>query len=231
MKAIHRQTARIVGALFITAAVTAIVAVLLYRPILNNSNYLIAGAAHKNQIVLGAIFELILACSVIGISILMFPIFKKYNESIALGYVCFRLFEAALIVVGIVSVLSLLTLSQEFVKAGALNASSFQASGTMLIAIHDWTFKLGPDFMLGVNTMMCGYLLYKLKLVPRFIAVAGVIGATLILIATTFEMFGVFLPLSTWGKILAMPIAVYEMTLAVWLIVKGFNFFAIDAIA
>lgn len=220
----NRKTAKIVGALFIVAAVTAIAAVLLYRPILNNSNYLVDGAAHKNQIALGAIFELILACSVIGISISMYPLFRKYNESLALGYVCFRLFEAALIVVGVISVLSLLTLSQDFVKGGAINVSAFDTSGTTLIAIHDWTFKLGPDFMLGVNTMICGYLLYKSKLVPRFIAIAGLIGATLILSATVLEMFGAFLPLSSWGKILALPVAVYEMTLAVWLIVRGFNF-------
>ncbi len=219
----HRKTAKIVGTLFIIAAVTAIAAVLLYRPILNNSNYLVDGAAHKNQIVLGAILELILACSVIGISISMFPIFRKYNESLALGYVCFRLFEAALIVVGVVSVLSLLTLSQDFIKGGSLNVASFQPAGTMLIAIHDWTFKLGPDFMLGVNTLICGYLLYKTKLVPRFIAGAGLLGATFILFATVMEMFGLFLPLSTWGKILALPVAAYEMTLAVWLIVRGFD--------
>ncbi|MDF2681572.1 MAG: hypothetical protein K0R47_2762, partial [Brevibacillus sp.] len=106
-----------------------------------------------------------------------------------LGYVCFRLLEAVVISVGIISVLSLLTLSQEFVEAAAPNAAYYQTSGTLLKAIHDWTFLLGPNFLLGVNTMLYSYLLYQSKLVPR----------------------------------VPIPVATYEMILAVWLIVKGFN--------
>jgi hypothetical protein len=158
---------------------------------------------------------------------MMFPLFRKYNESIALGYVCFRFLEAVIITVGIVSVLSLLTLSQEFVKAVDPNVSSFQTTGRLLLAVHDWTFILGPNFMLGINTMMCSYLLYKSKLVPRLISFMGLTGATLIFIAALLEMFGIILQISTWGTVLAIPVAVYEMTLAVWLIVKGFNLSAI----
>ncbi|MDQ8736215.1 DUF4386 domain-containing protein [Paenibacillus sp. LHD-38] len=219
----NRKTAIIVGVLFILAAVTSIIGLLLYDPILNDPDYLTTGFEHKNQVVLGALFELILVCSAIGTSIMLYPLLRKQNESIALGYVCFRFLEAVIITVGIVSVLSLLTLSQEFVETAAPNASSFQTSGTLLTAVHDWTFMLGPNFMLGVNTMMCSYLLYKSKLVPRFISVMGLTGATLIFIAALLEMFGVILQLSTWGAILAIPVALYEMTLAVWLIVKGFN--------
>jgi hypothetical protein len=124
--------------------------------------------------------------------------------------------------------LSLLTLSQEFVAAAAPNASAFQASGSLLLAVHDWTFVLGPNLMLGVNTMMCSYLLYKSRLVPRFIAVWGLTGATLVFIAGLLELFGVILQVSVWGMLLAMPIASYEMILAVWLIVKGFNSSAIQ---
>jgi hypothetical protein len=122
-----------------------------------------------------------------------------------------------------------LTLSQEFVNAPAPNPESFQTSGALLIAIHDWTFMLGPNFMLGINTMMCCYLLYKSKLVPRFISVIGLAGAALIFIAALLEMFGVILQLSTWGAVLAIPVAAYEMILAVWLIVKGFNSSALTA--
>jgi hypothetical protein len=88
---------------------------------------------------------------------------------------------------------------------------------------------LGPNFMLGINTMMCCYLLYKSKLVPRFISVIGLAGAALIFIAALLEMFGVILQLSTWGAVLAIPVAAYEMILAVWLIVKGFNSSALTA--
>ncbi len=224
-----RKNAVIIGALFILADVAAILGLFLYSPILDNPDYLIAGAAHANRIILGAFFELVLAAAAVGTSIMLFPYFRRINESIALGYVCFRLLEAVLIIVGILSVLSLLTLSQEFVKAGAPAASFFQTSGVLLIAVHDWTFLLGPNFMLGINTMMCGYLLFQSKLVPRFIAVMGLAGATLILIAALLEMFGGILQLSMWGAVLAFPIFIYEMTLAIWLIVKGFNESAIAA--
>ncbi|MCL6605505.1 MAG: DUF4386 domain-containing protein [Paenibacillus sp.] len=219
----NRKTAIIVGVLFILAAVTSIIGLLLYDPILNGPDYLIKGSENANQVILGAVFEFILVGSAIGTSIMLFPLLRKQNESIALGYVCFRFLEAVIITVGIVSVLSLLTLSQEFVKVGAPNASSFHTSGTLLIAIHDWTFMLGPNLMLGINTMMCSYLLFTSRLVPRFISVMGITGATLIFIAALLEMFGIILQLSTWGAILAIPVALYEMTLAVWLIVKGFN--------
>jgi len=185
------------------------------------------GSENGNQVTLGALFELILACSVVGTSIMLFPYLRKCNEGIALGYVCFRLLEAVLIIVGLVSVLALLTLSREFEHAAAPNVASFQTSGALLKAVHDWTFLLGPNFMLGINTMMCSYLLYQSKLVPRFIAVMGFAGATFILIAALLEMFGIILQLSTWGAVLAIPIFAYEMTLAIWLIAKGFNLSAI----
>ncbi|MGO4498406.1 DUF4386 domain-containing protein [Paenibacillus sp. 2RAB27] len=220
---VNRGTAIMVGILFIVAALTSIIGLILYNPLLNDANYLIQGAEHANQIKLGAIFELILVVSAIGTSILLFPLLRKHNESIALGYVCFRFLEAIVITIGIISMLSLLTLSQEFVNTVSPNESSFQPSGTLLIAIHDWTFLLGPNFLLGINTMMCSYLLYKSKLVPRFISYMGLTGATLIFIAALLEIFSIITQLSTWGAVLAIPVAAYEMTLAVWLLVKGFN--------
>jgi hypothetical protein len=223
----NRQAATIVGVLFILAAISSILGLILYDPILNGPDYLIKGAENANQVILGALMELILVGSAIGTSITMFPFLRKHNESIALGHVCFRFLEAVIITIGIISVLSLLTLSREFVAAAAPNTSAFQTSGRLLIAVHDWTFMLGPNFMLGINTMMYSYLFYKSKLVPRFIAVLGITGATLVFIAALLEMFGVILQISTWGAILSIPVAANEMTLAVWLIVKGFNVSAI----
>ncbi len=219
----NRQVATIVGVLFILAAVTAILGLVFYQPILNGPDYLIKGAENKNQVILGAVMELLLVCSAIGTAVGLFPFLRKYNESIALGYLCFRFLEAVLITIGIVSVLSLSTLSQEFVAAAAPNASAFHTSGILLIAVHSWTFLLGPNLMLGVNTAMYSSLLYQSRLVPRLIAVMGLSGATLVLIAALLEMFGLILQTSLWGVILAIPVASYEMTLAVWLIVKGFN--------
>lgn len=132
-----KKAAKIVGILFILATVSSIICVLLYDPILKDPDYLITGFEHKNQVILGALCELILVCSAVGTSITLYPFLKKHSESLALGYVCFRLLEAVIITVGIISVLSLLTLSQEFVEAAAPNASSFQTLGTLLLAVHD----------------------------------------------------------------------------------------------
>ena len=219
----NRQAATIVGVLFILATVSAILGLLFYQPILAGPDYLINGAGHKNQVILGALMELILACTAIGTAIGLFPVLRPYSERIALGHLCFRFLEAVIITIGIVSVLSLLTLSQDFVAAAAPDASAFHASGTLLLAVHDWTFMLGPLFMLGVNTLMYSYLLYKSKLVPRPLAVLGLTGATLVLGAALLVMFGVVLPFTVWATLLSLPVAAYEMILAVWLIVKGFN--------
>ncbi|MGX9135785.1 DUF4386 domain-containing protein [Rummeliibacillus sp. JY-2-4R] len=219
----NKRAARIVGILFILAAVTAIIGLKLYDPILNDSDYLMKGAEHANQIILGAVMELILVISAVGTATIMFPYLRKYNETIALWHVCFRFLEAVIIIIGVISVLSLLTLSREYVAAGAPDIASFQASGIVLKAIHEWTFLLGPNFMLGFNTIMYSYIFYKFNLVPKFIPIIGMTGATLIFFAALLEMFGVIQQLSVWGAILALPVAANEMILAVWLIVKGFN--------
>lgn len=219
----NKKSALIVGILFILAAVTAIIGLILYDPILNGPDYLKKGSEHANQVILGALMELILVVSAVGTATTMFPILRKYNETIALWHVCFRLLEAIIITIGIISVLSLLTLSREFAAAAASDTASFQASGILLKAVHDWTFLLGPLFMLGINTMMYSYIFYKTKLVPRFIPILGMTGATLVFICALLVMFGVIQQVSVWGAILALPVAANEMILAVWLIVKGFN--------
>jgi hypothetical protein len=227
----NKKAAKIVGVLFILAAVTAIIGLILYDPILKGPDYLIKGNEHSNKVILGAFMELILVVSAVGTATTMFPFLKKYNETIALWHVCFRFLEAVVITVGIISVLSLLTLSREFVAAGSPDVAAYQVSGTLLKAVHDWTFLLGPNFMLGINTMMYSYILFKSKLVPRFIPILGMTGATLIFICALLVMFGVIEQLSVWGAILALPVFANEMILAVWLIVKGFNESALESMS
>lgn len=223
----NRKTATFVGVMFILATVSAILGLYFYQPILAGPDYLINGAAHQNQVALGVLMELILVCSNIGTAIGLFPLLKPYSERIALGHFSFRFLEVVIITIGIVSVLSLLTLSQDFVAAAAPDASTYHAAGTLLLAVHTWTFALGPLFMLGVNTFMYSYLLYKSKLVPQPLAGLGLTGATLVLVAALLVLFGVYPQLSVPVTLLALPIALYEMILAVWLIVKGFNSSAI----
>lgn len=218
-----KKSALIVGILFILAAVTSIIGLILYNPILNSPDYLINASEYANQVILGAVMELFLVVSVIGTATTMFPILRKYNETVALWHVCFRFLEAIIITVGVISILSLVTLSREFVNVGATDSLFFQASGISLKALHDWTFLLGPNFMLGINTSMYSYILYKSELVPKFISILGMTGSILIFLCALLVMFGVIEQISVWGAIFAIPIAANEMILAVWLIVKGFN--------
>ncbi len=177
--------------------------------------------------IIGVLFELINDAAVVGIAVMLFPILKKHSESIALGYVGFRIIEAVIIIVGAISLLLLLTLSQEFVIAGAPDASYFQTLGTLLLAARDWVFLLGPGIVFSLGALMFYYLLYQSKLIPRFLSVWGLIGAPLLLAdAGLLGMFG-HSPFSTISIFLNLPIAVNEMVLAVWLIVKGFNSSAI----
>jgi len=218
----NRKIAMIVGVLFITGTVAGMLSVVFSGSILGAPDYLTKVSANENRVVIGALFELILGAANVGIAVMLFPIFKKHNEVLALGYVGARIIEGVGYVVGVISLLSLLTLSQEFVKAGAPDASYFQALGTLLLAVREWTGVVGVDIVFGLGALMFYYLWYQSKLIPRFISVWGLIGAILYLAYGLLGMLG-HSPFSTIPLLLQLPLAVNEMFLAVWLIVKGFN--------
>jgi len=224
MKSGTKSDAAVTGVLFIIATVAAILGLRLYDPILNNPDYLTLGVSHSNQIMAGAVSELVLACTAAGTGTMLYPYLRRYNESLGLGYVGFRLLEVVFILVGIISVLALLTLSRLYTSAPAPDTATFETIGGILKAIHDWTFMLGPNFMLGINTFIYSYVFYQTKLVPRKLAAIGMAAAICIFIAAILELFGVILQISLWGVLLAVPIFAFEMILAVWLIRMGFNF-------
>lgn len=217
-----RANAIITGLFFITATVTAIIGLKLYDPMLATSDYLHQTALHSNQITLGAVFELLVIAANCGTAIMLFPYLKVYNERLAFGYFTFRVFECVSIFLGVVSVLSLLTLSHSY-NATASPDSHFNAIGTIAKAFHDWTFLLGPKFFLGVNTFIYSYVFFKTELVPRELSMLGMSGALLVFINSLFTMFGSITPFSTIDIATVFPIAIYEMILAGWLIAKGFN--------
>ncbi|MBN8821818.1 MULTISPECIES: DUF4386 domain-containing protein [unclassified Spirosoma] len=215
--------ATIVGVLFISAAVTAIAGLALYDPILHNPTYILNGSAHEDQVIMGAFFEILLAFSVIGTSISVYPVLKMQNESVALGYVCGRLLEAAIIIIGIISLLTIVSLNHQFATASASDTNSLLMAGKVLVAVHDWTFLFGPNIALGPNTLMLSYLLYKSKLTPRFIPILGFIGGPLIFLSAMCVMAGLYPQISVWGTICAIPVFAFEMSLAVRLVAKGFG--------
>jgi hypothetical protein len=150
---------------------------------------------------------------------MLFPILRKYNEALALGFSALRLIEAISAIAGSIAVLTLLTLSQEFAKAGAPDASYFQTTGDLLLAARDWAFLIGSGLVWSLSAVILNYLLYQSKLVPRWLSVWGLFGAILSFAAYLPEFFGI-----ASLEILWAPIGVQEMVFAVWLLVKGFNF-------
>jgi uncharacterized membrane protein len=214
----NRKTAIIVGVLFIIATVAPITSVVFTGPIYD-ANYLTAVSANENQVLTGVLLLLTMTAAIVLIPIMMFPILRKYNEGLALGYVGARIFEGFFSAVNVLSILSLLSLSREFVKAEAPVASYFQTSGALLLAGFDWGGIL-LDFPFTIGALVFNYLLYKSKLIPRWLSVLGLIGAALWLSTVPLRMFGLF-PSSL--EILALPIAAQEMIFAAWLIAKGFN--------
>jgi len=217
-----RRTAVVAGAFFIVTEIAAIAGLVLYQPVLNGANYIV-GSGADTRVFLGAFFEVILAIAVIGTGVTLFPILKKQNEGVALGYVCGRLLEAAVIVVGIISILSVVTLRQDLAGTAGTDNAALAAVGKSLVAVHDWTFLLGPNFVLGVNSLLLAYLMYRSGLVPQFIAVLGLVGGALVCASATAVMFGLYEQVSAWGSIAALPVFAWEVSLAGWLIVKGFK--------
>lgn len=219
----NRNSANAAGILFILAALAAIIGRILYGPILTESNYIITGTAHEPQILWGAFFEILTAFAVIGTPIALFPVLKKYNQSLAIATVSFRLLEAIMIIIGILCLLTIVTLSHEFAKEINPDTASYLMANKSLLALHKWTFLYGPNLALGPSTFMTGYLLYKSKLVPRFISITGMIGGPMIFMCAILVTFGLFPQHSLWGGLMAVPVFLYEMSLAIRLLAKGFN--------
>ncbi|MGD0031294.1 DUF4386 domain-containing protein [Paenibacillus illinoisensis] len=218
-----RRNGIIIGIFYIVAAVTSVIAVISYEPVLSEQWYLSVANGFKTKVLLGVLNDLILVLTAVGTSVMLFPYLRRWNEQLALGYLCFRFMEAVLIAVGVVSILGLVQLSIYYEGNSLASIENLKELGHMLQAFHRWTSMLGPNFMLGINTALYSYLLFRTRLVPRTLALSGIITATLVFIAGLLEMFGIIEPLSAVKGVIALPVGVYELSLSVWLIAKGFD--------
>ena len=159
----------------------------------------------------------------IGTAVVLFPVVKRQNESVALGFVGSRVLEAAIIMTGVVSLLAVVTLRQELAGAAGTDEAALLTVGQSLVTVRDWTFVFGPIVMSGVNALLLGSLMYRSGLVPRIIPLMGLIGGPLILVSATAIVFGVWTQATVWHGIAAAPIFAWELSLGVYLIVKGFK--------
>jgi hypothetical protein len=215
-----RKTALAVGVLFILTFVTSIAGVISYGPVLSDPNY-ITGAGADTRVFLGAFLELMLILTNIGCATVLFPILKRQNEGLALGYVAARIVECTFILVGLLSVLAIVTLRQQ---ATATDAGSLLTIGKTLHAIHDWTFLFGPGFADGIGTgLILGYLMYRSGLVSRRMALFGVVGGPLLAASGIAVLFGVIPQGSALQGIATIPEIIWEAFLGLWLTFKGFK--------
>jgi hypothetical protein len=213
--------ARVTGVLFLITYITAIpAAFVFYPPVLDDPRYIV-GAGADTSVLLGAFLELILIIANIGTAVVLLPILRRQNEILALGYVTARIVECVFIAVGILSLLTVVTLRQE--DAAGADATSLVAVGESLVALHEWTRQLGPGFVVGVgNGLMLGYLMYRSGLVPRGMAVLGLIGGPLIIVTGVAVLLGVLEEGGVW-QVAVIPEFLWELLLGIWPIVRGFN--------
>jgi Domain of unknown function (DUF4386) len=214
----NRRIALTVGVLFLLTFVTSIAALALYQPVLDDPVGYVAGAGSDNRIFFGAFLELLLIIANIGTAVVLFPILRRQDEILALGYVTARVVECVFIAVGILAVLTIVTLGEQ--RSGAVVGEIAYA----LAALKDWTFILGPGFIVGIgNGLLLGYLMYQSGLVPRPLAVFGLVGGPLICISGVLVMFGVFDQGGAGQGIATIPEFIWELGLGLWLTFKGFR--------
>jgi hypothetical protein len=204
--------------LYLLTFITSIPALALYQPVLDDPVGYIAGAGQDNQILFAALLELLLLIANIGTAVVIFPVVRRQSEDLALGYVTARLIECTFILLGIVAVLGIVTLQQE--NAGAAEGSVAYT----LAAIKDWTFLLGPGWVVGWgNGLILGYLMYRSGLVPRQMAMLGLVGGPLIIASGTAVMFGVDDAGGALQGLATVPEFLWELSLGIYCTVKGFR--------
>lgn len=221
MSSQEKKIARVVGALFLIAMAASLVGAGFIESALGNPDFLSADSVNETQVVGGALLELLNGISVLGIGVLMFPIFKRYNEGLALGYTSFRIIEAMIIIAAMISPLMLLAFRQEYSGNSGVDTTALQTIGSAFMALRVQLTGsiLGIFFSLGA--LIFYYLLFHSKIVPRFISIWGLIAAALILTWNLLELVGISVPA---GLVLALPIILNEIFLGFWLIIRGFDF-------
>ena len=214
-----RRTALTAGVFYLITFVS-IPTLALYGPVRNHRDWVLGSGSHT-PVLVGGFLEVIVALAGIGTAVTLYPVVKRQNEGVALGFVTARVLEAAMIFTGVVSLLSLVTLRQDLGAAAGANAAALVTTGASHVAVYNWTFLLSQSLMPGINALLLGSLLYRSRLVPRIIPALGLIGAPL-LIASVFATLlgGIKLGSPLFA---ALPVAAWEFSLGVWLVAKGFR--------
>ncbi len=226
-----RKVALVGGLMYLLTFAASIPQLKLFKHIVDDPAGFISKPGSNAAVLWGSWLEVVTAVACIGTAVALYPVTRRVSRSAAIGFVTSRVVEAALIAVGVVSLLSVVTLKAHFAGATGAQADSLRVTGEALVSIRQWTFLVGPGLIAGVNGLFLGYVMHRGRLVPRIIPTIGLIGAPLILISATSTIFGGWAQTSTTGALFALPIAVWEFSLGVYLTVKGFKSVPADATA
>jgi hypothetical protein len=217
-----RKIALAGGVLYLITFITSIPALVLKDAARNNVEFML-GSGSATAVTWGAVLDVVLALAGIGCAVALYPVTKRQSEIAGIGYVTSRLLEAAMIFVGCLTLFTMVTLRQNMAGATGAEAASLVTTGKALIAVHNWTFLLGPGLMAGVNALFLGSVMYRSRLVPRLIPLMGLIGAPLLIASSFATMFGLWDQTSTVAGVLTLPVALWELSLGLWLTFKGFK--------
>jgi len=216
-----RKTSLVAGIFYLITFIS-IPTLTLYGTVKTHQDF-ITSSGSSTGVLWGALLEVIVALAGIGTAVTLFPVVKRQNEGMALGFVAVRTLEAAMIFMGVVSLLSLVHLRQGLGAAGGADSASLVTTGASLVATYNGTFLLGQTLMPCMSALLLGTLMYRSRLVPRAIPLMGLIGAPLLIASTIAAFFGVIDQISAWSGIATVPVALWELSLGLWLTFKGFN--------
>lgn len=221
-----KKPAKIIGALFILATAMGVINAGIVGPLLNSPSYLVEMSESADMVMLSTFLNIIMAGSVVAIAVVFFPTLKRTNETLALAFLAARIIEGiALAIAGIVW-MSLVSLGNEFVQVGSPDTSYFQTLADTLVTLSTSIFTLGAEIVFGISAVILNYVFIRSNLVPKVISVWGLVGGTLLLLLGAMKVLGIEVTMIEIA--FTAPIALNEMVLAVWLIVKGFNVSARD---
>jgi len=216
-----RKTALVAGVFYLITFIS-IPTLALYGPVKNHRDWILSSGGHT-AVLVGAFLEVIVAFACVGTAVTLYPVVKRQNEGTALGFVAARVLEAGMIFTGVISLLSLVTLRQHLGRAAGADTASLVTTGASHVAVYDWTFLLGQTLMPAINALLLGSLMYRSRLVPRVIPAMGLIGAPLLIIAVFATLFAQHSALTGLAALPVIPVAAWELSLGVWLVVKGFR--------
>ena len=216
-----RKTALVAGIFYLITFVS-IPTLALYGPVKNHRDWILSSGTHTGVLV-GCLLEVIVALAGIGTAVTLYPVVKRQNEGVALGFVTSRLLEAAMIFTGVLSLLSLVTLRHDLGGAAGANAAALVTTGASHVAVYNWTMLLGQTLMPCINALLLGSLMYRSRLVPRIIPIVGLIGAPLLIAGVIVTLSAGTGHISAFQAVATLPVAAWEFSLGVWLVVKGFK--------